>query len=237
MKKHIIIFLFAIMLLTIFCGCGLGGNAVSESIRPDSTPPVVSITSPDNGNIYGSGTIVIQGKAADDLKIIKVEISIDGGSYTESNKQGFSSNSLELDWIDYVDTSTLSNGLHTITARATDLWDNTNTVSIDIIVDNGAPLAVISGVPPLLSDTDYLNAAVSGEGIVAYKYKLDIADWSPEISVEVPVSASGLGVGEHTLLIIGKKIVDGKEVWQDATEEVTKYVWSVNTQYYFSASD
>ncbi|MCP4128449.1 MAG: PKD domain-containing protein, partial [Gammaproteobacteria bacterium] len=46
-----------------------------------------------------------------------------------------------------------------------------------------------------------------------------------------------LGVGEHTLLIIGKKIVDGKEVWQDATEEVTKYVWSVNTQYYFSASD
>ncbi|MCP4136465.1 MAG: hypothetical protein GY754_36185 [bacterium] len=236
--KIFYLFLLSIVLFAIiFCGCNLDGNAISRSTDDDTIPPAVTITSPTSGNTYGSGSIVIQGKASDDIKILKVETCIDDGPCTEANSRGFSSSSDNLEWISFVETSTLSDGPHTITARAIDLWDNVTTASISINVDNGTPLAVISGVPPVISDTTDLNVSVSGAGIVAYKYKLDTGEWSPETSVAVPITASGLGVGEHTLLIIGKKVVNSKDVWQDATTEVTKFVWSVNKKYYFTATD
>ncbi|MCP4138396.1 MAG: hypothetical protein GY754_45965 [bacterium] len=233
MKNLVIILIPFIIAL---CGCKLNDNAVSKAVSRDITPPVVSIDYPANGKTFGSGKILIQGSAADDLEVTKVETSINNGSFSEASK-GFSSGSETLEWISYVDTSSLSNGSHTITAKATDLWDNTTTASIYIIVDNGTPLAVISGAPPVISDKTDLNVSVSGAGIVAYKYNLDDGGWSDEISAEVPITASGLGAGEHGLLIIGKKIVDSKEVWQDATTEATEFFWSVNTKVKFILSD
>ncbi len=233
-KYHFNFFLSALLLSFVVYGCG---NALSEATDDDTIPPAISIASPLSGYTYGLGTIIIQGSASDDLKVVKVETCVDGGDCSLANSVGFASGSGHVDWVSYVDTSSLASGPHTISAIATDLWDNTTTAIIDIIVDHSSPLALISGSPPVLSDITDINIAVSGSGISAYKFKLDYDDWSPETPVETPIVAAGLGAGEHSLLVIGKKIVAGREVWQDATEGVTRFVWGVNTRNYFSASD
>ncbi len=232
--KKLFIIIFPLMISV--SGCKFNGNAISNAVKSDITPPTVSITSPVSGKTYGSGQIIVQGSAADDLEVIKVETCVDNGVYSEANTRGFSSSSEKLEWISYVDTSFLTDGTHVVTAKATDLWDNITTVDITIIVDDSTPLAMLAGAPPVMTDSTDLNVSVSGNGITHYKYKIDTGDWvggMDGIDVSIPITASGLGAGKHTLWVVGKK----EDRWQDATTQATKFTWSVNTKLYFTADD
>ncbi|MCP4134067.1 MAG: hypothetical protein GY754_24055 [bacterium] len=233
-------FILSVILLSIaLYGCGFepGGDIVTKAATPDSTPPTISIeiANPAVVNTYGSGTIIIQGSAGDDLRVTKVETCVNNGAYSEA-KQGFSTSATKLDWISSVDTSVLADGIHTITAKATDLWDNTSTASVVINVDKGTPLAMLWGAPSVMTDKTELNVSVYGNGITHYKYNLDDSGWVggfDGIDASIALTVGGLSVGKHTLLVIGKKL----GVWQDATTEVTRCEWSVNAKLFFSPSD
>ncbi len=84
----------------------------------------VEITSPEDNDTV-SGTISIQGAASEDDVI---EIQIDSGSFVQVSGTG--------NWTYSLDTSTLSNGSHTVTSRATDHTENTATDTISINVSN-----------------------------------------------------------------------------------------------------
>src|SRR5713226_2217327 len=79
--------------------------------NPDTTPPTVSITSPASGATV-SGTISVTATASDDVAVAGVQFKLDGANLgAEVTAAPYS-----VSW----DTTTASNGSHTLTAVARD---------------------------------------------------------------------------------------------------------------------
>ena len=92
--------------------------------------PSVSISSPANGATV-SGTIVVSGVASDGISMSSVQVSVDGGAF--ANASGTSS------WSFSLNTNSLSNGAHTLSAKLTDTSGGSATSSlVDVIVNNSS---------------------------------------------------------------------------------------------------
>jgi hypothetical protein len=100
----------------------------------DTTPPVVSITNPAAGPV--SGTVSFDVTATDNVGVSNVVFKLDGvalGPADTTPPYSFS-------W----DTTTVSDGPHTLTAEARDPSNNLGTASVGVTVQNGA---VVVGGP------------------------------------------------------------------------------------------
>ncbi len=109
-----------------------GGSASSSlSINIATLPlPTVAITTPANGATV-SGTIPVTGTASGGVSLTSVQVAIDSGSF--SNASGTSN------WTFSLNTTSLSNGPHTLTAKVTDTLGNMATSSpVTITVNNSA---------------------------------------------------------------------------------------------------
>jgi len=124
-------------------GAGSGsGDAVSNNVRyipwlrepvedagwemPKNVPPTVAINSPRNGEKV-SGTVTVQGTASDpDGVVQKVELKINSGDWVTAS--GTTS------WTYFWDTTTVSEGNHTIYARSYDGEDYSTIVSVTVTV-------------------------------------------------------------------------------------------------------
>jgi hypothetical protein len=106
---------------------GGGTTSTTPTTPPDTTPPSVSISSPSAGATV-SGTITISGSAQDTSGIVGVSFFVNGTAIgSEDTSSPYSASLL---------TTTLSNGQHTISAKARDTKGNTNTTSITVNVSN-----------------------------------------------------------------------------------------------------
>ena len=85
--------------------------------------------------------------------------------------------------------------------------------------------AVIIDAPVGTVTSTSATINIGGNGVVAYKYKLDESIWWPEALVETPIELSNLTDGLHTLYVIGK---DANGYWQSATSSSTAS-WTVDT--------
>ena len=103
--------------------------AVTQSTTPPPTgaAPTLTITAPSNGATV-RGTVALTGTAADDGGVAKVEVSVDGGAYSAASGT--------LNWSASLNTTALSNGAHTVSARATDTGGLTAVKSVSITVSN-----------------------------------------------------------------------------------------------------
>ena len=98
-----------------------------------AAPPTVSISNPASGATL-SGTTTVSGVASDGLPITSVQLSVDGGAF--SNASGTTS------WSFSLNTNSLSNGAHTLTAKVNDSSGNSATSSpVSITVNNGSTTA------------------------------------------------------------------------------------------------
>jgi len=97
---------------------------LSESITSvaDTTPPVVTITSPANGSTLGAMTTVTA-KATDNVGVTSLSISVDGTVVSTTNL-----GSISYKW----NTKKVASGSHTITATAKDAAGNTGTSTITV---------------------------------------------------------------------------------------------------------
>ncbi|BDV44415.1 metalloprotease [Geotalea uraniireducens] len=84
--------------------------------------------------------------------------------------------------------------------------------------------AAIGGAPVVKSKLTTASLAISGSGVVAYKYQLDGGSWSAEFPVATKISLTGLAVGPHTVAVIGKNAAGG---WQDSQLPTTAS-WTVD---------
>jgi hypothetical protein len=98
---------------------------------PDTTPPSVSISAPAPSSTV-SGTVSIWGSASDNVGVSTVQVSVDGGAYQTAQGTG--------SWSYSLDTMTLTNGSHTLAARATDTSGNVSTATESVTVQNSASL-------------------------------------------------------------------------------------------------
>ena len=102
---------------------------VDVTATVDNAPPTVQITNPDDQSVV-TGTTLVTANATDDVEVVKVEFYIDGflkltdvsAPYTFSR-----------------DTTSVSNGSHTITAIVYDLVNKSASDTITVSVENKAP--------------------------------------------------------------------------------------------------
>ena len=106
---------------------------------PTNGAPTLTITAPANGATV-SGTVAVTGTASDDAGVAKVEVSVDGGSYSAAS--GTQS------WSASLNTTALSNGTHTVSARATDTGGLTAVKSISVNVSNSTTAPAAQGAIP-----------------------------------------------------------------------------------------
>ncbi|MCX6582621.1 MAG: Ig-like domain-containing protein [Candidatus Aminicenantes bacterium] len=110
-------------------GAGTTTRVVELQVTaPTDTPPTVSIQSPANGAVV-YGTIPIQATASDDHGVSKVEIYIDGA---------FSTSLINSPYTYQWNTVGVSNGNHTVTAKAYDTINQTNEVQVTVAVNNSS---------------------------------------------------------------------------------------------------
>jgi parallel beta-helix repeat protein len=99
------------------------GNRSTSSVTvtaADTIPPTVSITSPANGQTV-SGTVNLTASATDNVGVVGVQFLVDGANYGAEQTSGYSIS---------LNTTTLTNGAHTISATARDAAGNKKTSTV-----------------------------------------------------------------------------------------------------------
>ncbi len=86
-----------------------GGYLRDPEIPPDTTPPTVSITSPISDSTV-SGIVAFSADASDDVAVAGVQFNLDGANLDSED----TTSPYTISW----DTTTASNGSHTLTATA-----------------------------------------------------------------------------------------------------------------------
>jgi len=97
---------------------------------PDTTPPTVSIDAPANGATV-SGSVTVSATATDNVGVTGVQFLLDGAALgAEDTSAPYS-----IAW----DTTTTTNGVHNLTARARDAAGNqTTSAVVSVTVTNGS---------------------------------------------------------------------------------------------------
>src|SRR5438309_6759341 len=127
-------------------------DPVTVTVFNDTTPPAVSITSPASGTIV-AGTISVTASASDNVRVVGVQFLLDGlNAGAEVTAAPYSAS-----W----NTTTASNGSHSLTAVARDAAGNRATsVAAAVTVSHDAPPDT---TPPMVSITSPTSgASVSG---------------------------------------------------------------------------
>jgi fibronectin type 3 domain-containing protein len=92
----------------------------------DTTAPTVSFTSPTNGSTV-SGIVTATAGASDNVGVTKVDLSLDGNLKLADTASPYNYS---------FDSKTLTNGNHTLTAKAYDAAGNTSTSTVTVNVSN-----------------------------------------------------------------------------------------------------
>src|SRR5207302_1956094 len=103
----------------------------------ETTPPTVSITAPANGATV-SGPVSVTATASDNVGVVGVQFFVDGVPLGAED----TSTPYAVSW----NTTTATNGTHTLTARARDAAGNTTTAS-----GVSVPVSNADTAPPVLS--------------------------------------------------------------------------------------
>ena len=126
--------LVALGALVLITG-GCGGSTPASITKPGNTPPTVSITSPVSGaTVIGTISVAATASASGSLAVASVQLLVDGtdsGSTDTTSPFNFS-----------LDTTSLTNASHTLTAVATDSAGNHGTsagVSITVANQGASP--------------------------------------------------------------------------------------------------
>jgi hypothetical protein len=186
------------------------GNASTSAAVPvtvsnvDSTPPTVSMTAPA-GNAALRQTITVSATAADNVAVAGVQFYLDGNPLgAEDTASPYS-----LSW----DTTTVSDGGHTLSAVA---WDTSGNRSIapdptvTVTVDNTVPAVSITAPAggSTVSGTTAVTATASDNvGVVSIQFQIDGANLGSTITAApytVTWDTTTVGNGSHQLTAVAK---------------------------------
>ncbi|MGH9189995.1 MAG: Ig-like domain-containing protein, partial [Acidimicrobiales bacterium] len=121
---------------------GTSGPVTVTVANSDTTPPTVSLTSPTSGQTV-SGTVTVTASASDNVGVTRLDYLVDGQILGV-----FSPPAYTFAW----NTTTVSNGSHTLSARGHDAAGNVGTsASVTVTVAN--PVAGISVNPTSITFT------------------------------------------------------------------------------------
>ena len=163
---------------------------------PPDAPPTVSITAPSSGATVSGNAVTVSANASDDIGVASVQFQLDGVNLGAAD----TTMPYSITW----DTTTATNGPHTLTAIATDTTGQTTTSApVTVTVDNG-------GSPPGPGPgpvvwTSAVNVAVSGNSITKNAGCNGCAD-AGAISEQTIPSGGGsvsFGIGTGSQMTVG----------------------------------
>ena len=181
------------------------GNTTTKTVtvKVDNAAPTVSFSAPANV----SGTVTLIATATDNAGgsgVAWVQFKLDGANLGTADT---TPNPYSVPW----DTTTATNGTHTLTAQARDAAGNTTTKTVTVKVDNAAPTVSFSA-PANVSGTVALIATATdnagGSGVAWVQFKLDganlgTADTTPN-PYSVPWDTTTATNGAHTLTALAR---------------------------------
>jgi PKD repeat protein len=152
----------------------IGSFQLSSCDGTVDSPPTVTITNPADGATVSS-TFLVTANASDDNGVTQVEFFLDGASLGVDSTSPYTWN-----W----DTTTSSEGSHTIIATATDTADQTGNDSIIVTVDNinDPPAATFSYSCTDLTCTFDASGSYDSDGSIA-SYDWGFGDGSTGVGV------------------------------------------------------
>src|SRR5881296_3852590 len=190
---------------------GTGGQESTNSnmvvaAPPDIVPPSVSITAPANGASVAGTTVVVSATASDNVGVVGVQFKLDGanlGAEDTASPYTFSWN-----------TTTVSNGVHSLTAVARDAAGNqTTSATVSVTVSNTDTTAPsVSLTAPSSGSTVSATVTVSATasdnvGVVGVQFKLDGSNLGTE-QTAAPYSISWSTMtasnGAHSLTAVAR---------------------------------
>ncbi len=99
---------------------------ITAPVPVDTTPPVMSLTSPSTGSTV-SGTVAVSATATDAVGVSRVEFWVDGALTLTDQTAPYS-----YSW----DTTTLADGNHTLAAKAYDAANNMSSATATVTIKN-----------------------------------------------------------------------------------------------------
>ncbi len=143
-------------------------TAITVTI-PDTTAPVVSVTSPANGATV-TGTISVMASATDNVAVVGVQFLLDGANLGAEDTTSPHS----VNW----NTATASVGSHTLTARARDAAGNTTTATTITVTVPDTTFPTVSVTAPANGATVTGTVSVTANaadnvGVAGVQFLLD----------------------------------------------------------------
>ena len=167
----------------------VGESSVSFTV--DTVAPSVTITTPGDGSMTGSGEVVVAWTGSDASGIGGYRYRVDGGAWSTLGP----STMTEL---------ALTDGSHLVEVQATDRAGNAATASATINVDTLLPMVSVDapvGGSALNTTAVELRWTADGTGsdVARVEVRVDGTAWSDVDVLTRSYTLSGLGTGRHTV--------------------------------------
>jgi poly(hydroxyalkanoate) depolymerase family esterase len=120
-------------------------------VATDNTPPTVQLTAPSDGATV-SGSVTLTADASDNTAVSRVELLIDGAQVGSDSTAPYA-----VTW----NSATVTDGSHTVTARAVDTAGNTATSTRTITTSNGTTGTTVS-FSSISAEDGYVKAFADG---------------------------------------------------------------------------
>ena len=127
-------------------------TATTVTVTVDNAAPTAAVTAPAANSFIGGTAVSVSGTATDNIGVTSVQFKLDGVNLGAAD----TTSPYSVNW----DTTTATNGSHSLTAVSSDAAGNTTTSStVSVTVDNAAPS--ISITAPTAGSTVSGTATVS----------------------------------------------------------------------------
>lgn len=179
-------------------------NVSTDSVNvtvADQTGPTVSLGAPSAGAVVNGSSTTVSATASDNVGVAGVQFKLDGANLGTEDTTG---PTYSTTW----NTTTATNGTHSLTAVARDAAGNTTTsTAVSVTVDNAAPSVSITS--PIAGNVSGNTVAVSanasdntgGSGIAKVEFYVDSTLKSTDTSSPYSFSwnTTTYSLGAHTL--------------------------------------
>jgi hypothetical protein len=182
--------------------------------RRDAQPPAVVFLAP-GVNAHLRGIVPVQARATDSGRAV-TGLTIRAGSQALTASLEPAPPAASITATASWNTSTVADGVQTLTVAATDQWRNAATTDRTVIVDNTPPETQITGGPdgPITSQaaafafggSDNLTPASS----LAFAWRLDGGAFTP-FSASAAATVTGLAPGSHTFEVKSRDLAGNED--------------------------
>lgn len=181
------------LLLSSCTDSGSSPEPGPSSATADTIAPAIALTAPTSGTPV-SGTVILTATASDNVGVVGVQFKRDGNNYGSED----TSSPYSIAW----DSTTVTNGAHTLTAVARDAAGNSTTsIAANVTVNN--PSTGITITAASCSSVDVQNAI--GQALDSYTVMIPAGSctWTSGVSISGKgIHLQGAGAGR----VIGRSL-------------------------------